>query len=102
MRNLFTLTLLALSLSLSATEDPCQKADRLQKETVLAMAQLDINESQLNNLIIQVMSSVSASRNYETVIESMLLNNTITKDYYFTIDLFMKSFKQRMICEGKY
>jgi len=102
MRNLFTVTLLLLSLNLSANEDPCKKADRLKTETLLTMTKLNIDESKLQSLFIKVIGAVSESRNYEDVIESMLLNKTINSDYYLAIDLFMKSFKQRMICQGKY
>lgn len=102
MKNLFTITLLLLSLNLSATETPCEKSEKLKSETVLAMSEFDINENQLQNLFLKVVSAVSESRDYEDVINSMLLNKTITKEYYLTIDLFMRSFKQRMICEGKY
>lgn len=102
MKNLFTVTLLLLSLNLSAKENPCEKADRLKTETLLTMTKLNIDESRLQSLFIKVVGSVSENRNYEDVIESMLLNKTITSDYYLAIDLFMKSFKQRMICQGKY
>lgn len=102
MKNLFTITLLLLSLNLSATETPCSKADRLQKETVLAMHEFNINENQLQSIFLKVVSATSENRNYKDVIDSMLLNKTITKEYYLTIDLFMRSFKQKMICEGKY
>ena len=102
MKNLFTITLLLLSLNLSATETPCNKAETLQKETLLAMHEFNINENQLQNIFLKVVSATSENRNYKDVIDSMLLNKTITKEYYLTIDLFMRSFKQRMICEGKY
>ena len=102
MKNLFTVTLLALSLNTFAMETPCEKSERLTVELTETLIRLNINSSELDTLVLKVVSAVSENRDYKDVTNSMLLNKTITSDYYLTINMFFESFKQRMICEGKY
>ena len=102
MKNLFTITLLILSLNTFATETECEKSNRLDVETSIAMDNFNIDSDKFDSLLSKVVNSVSESRNYNDVIDSMLLNNNISKEYHLTIGLFFESFKQRLICNGEY